>query len=129
MPDTYIFDENPWQKLKKPVEDGADIAVGVFKIRDEQRGKLGQCCIESEVVTKVVDKDPTCPYEWAWGLLAWKPHVWELFDPKTPHIGYALNPAIEKGLKVVPVYMDGDYYDCGTPDEFRDLLVILSKNK
>ena len=39
-----------------------------------------------------------------------------------PHIGYALSKALENNKKIHTKIIDGNYYDCGTPEEYLDLL-------
>ena len=39
-----------------------------------------------------------------------------------PHIGYAVKNAIEDNKKVNAFKVDGKYFDCGTPEEYVDLL-------
>lgn len=124
MPDTYVTDKTVYQKLANEMnQSNADVVVAVWKFRDDQRGKLGQCQIDGDRnVTRVVDKDLSCELEWVWGALAWRSSFWDFIDPKTSHVGYALNPAIDAGLVVKAVYMIGEYYDCGTPAEYIKLL-------
>lgn len=124
MPDTfYVGDSEVFAKLTKAIDTDIDVAVGVWKIRPDQRGKLGQCEIDSKGnISKVVDKDISCYYPWAWGVLAWKKIFWPFICPETSHIGYALNPAIKAGLKVKAVFMKGSYFDCGTASEYISLV-------
>lgn len=124
MPDTYVTDKFAYKKLADEMNrSNADVVVGLWKFREDQKGKLGQCQIDVDRnVVRVVDKDPTCDLEWAWGALAWKSSFWNHIDPKTSHVGYGLNPAIAAGLNVKAVYMEGEYYDCGTPSEYIKLL-------
>jgi dTDP-glucose pyrophosphorylase len=116
MPDTYWTDEQALAKLAVYVSEfGADVAVGAWRIRPDQRGKLGQLDMRGGRVTRVIDKNPTCPSEWAWGAIAWRPAFWQFIRPDMPHVGYALQPAIDAGLNVRAVPMTGSYFDCGTP--------------
>ena len=130
MPDTYFEDAQAFTKLRAAIDDGADLAVGHFETRPEQRASLGICAMKDNgELYKVVDKLPSNVHTRAWGVLAWRPSFWEHIDAATPHIGYAINPAIEAGLRVVPVAMDGRYWDCGTIDEYAHMLraTVLEK--
>jgi len=39
-----------------------------------------------------------------------------------PHIGYSFKPAIDNGLKLSFVLAEGRYYDCGTVDEYWEMV-------
>lgn len=120
MPDTYWTDEIALEKmivtLNKPE---IDVVVGVWQIREEQRGKLGQVRFnEYGRVFEIVDKDPYCPHEWAWGAIAWKDPFWNYIMGIDAHLGESINRACKIGYNVQAVKMTGDYYDAGTPDEY-----------
>jgi UTP-glucose-1-phosphate uridylyltransferase len=120
MPDTYIKDQEIIQKLMAELEKSEiDVVLGVWKIEKYQYGKLGQCLLdENDMVLEVIDKDKTCQYEYAWGVIGWKNKFWNFIEPITSHIGYALNPAISNGLKIKAIKMNGKYFDCGTIEEY-----------
>jgi NDP-sugar pyrophosphorylase family protein len=122
MPDTYFEDENAFLKLRAALDDGADVAVGLFETRPEQRTKLGMCLYESGQVAAVVDKPTETRFVWAWGVLAWRHVFWQHLRVDDPHVGYGLPRAIDAGLDVRAVPMDGQYWDCGTPDEYYALI-------
>lgn len=123
MPDTYFDDASAFSKLDDAVLEGqADIAVGVFKVRPQQHRKLGMCRIEGRRIVEVVDKPQQTDLEYAWGVLAWDYRLWSRMRPDDPHIGYALPRAIEERLDVRAVFMDGEYFDCGTPDEYFECI-------
>lgn len=123
MPDTYFDDQDCFVKLQEALDSGSDVALGVWKMRLDQRGKLGQVAIgPDDEVVDIVDKTEDCPLEWVWGVIAFKTGFWQFIDPMTSHIGYALKPAIDAGLKVTAVRMSGEYYDCGTPSEYLALI-------
>lgn len=129
MPDTYIEDDHCYAKLAAEIAD-CDVAVGVFYTRPEQRSKLGMVALGiSGAVLSVIDKPENTTYTLAWGVLAWKPIFWQHLKPEMPHVGYGLMPAIEAGLNVRAVMMEGQYFDCGTPDEYFDLIVHLHGEK
>lgn len=130
MPDTYIEDDQCYAKLAQALEDGADVAVARFHTRPEQRSKLGMLRLErGHKVIEVIDKPAETDLVFAWGALAWKPQFWEFLRPEDPHIGYALPRAIEANLRVWVSPMRGDFWDCGTPDEYFDLITHLHTEK
>lgn len=129
MPDAYIADDYAFIKLCDTLGQGADVAVGVFQTRPEQRSKLGMCRVEGFKVTEVIDKPAETDLIWAWGVLAWKPVFWQHIHADEPHIGYALPRAIAAGLDVRAVTMDGGYWDAGTPSEYFALIRHLTDEK
>jgi len=119
MPDTYWTDADTYGRLIETLLDGADVAVAVWRIRDEQRGNLGQCSVvEDNRIESVIDKDSECPLIYAWGAMAWRRSFWAHIHAHDAHLGIALTRAISAGLSVTAVPMSGNYYDCGTPDEY-----------
>lgn len=114
LPDTYFDYPEVYDKLLHRINQfGAEIAIGLWRIRTDQRGKLGQVDTYGDRCTRIVDKDPTCVLPWCWGAIAFAPLFWEFIQPDMPHIGLALQAAIDAGVKVWPVMMEGDYHDCG----------------
>lgn len=127
MADTYFDDAEAFVKLQTALLDGADVAVGVFQTRPEQRHKLGMVDFAPDgEVLRVVDKPAETKLTWAWGVLAWKPRFWNLLSAKDPHVGYALPRALAAEMDVRAVKMDGGYWDCGTPDEYFSLIRHLT---
>jgi NDP-sugar pyrophosphorylase family protein len=125
MPDTYFEDEQAFVKLAAELRDGADVAVGVFQTRPEQRHKLGMVEIAGCEVLHVIDKPAETDLTWAWGVLAWKPKFWNVIQANDPHVGYALPRALAGEMDVRAVRMDGGFWDAGTPDEYFDLITYL----
>lgn len=120
MPDTHWIEHNAYDTLNL---QHCDVNVALWKIRDNQRGKLGQCELDfDDRIVRVVDKNESCPFEFAWGAMAWSNKFWEFIKPDMPHIGYALQPAIDAGLKVMGTVIVGDYYDCGTLESYVECL-------
>lgn len=132
MPDSYFDDWAAFNKLNHAIQDGADVAVGLFLARDEQSSKLGMCDFDpkTQQIMQVVDKPVgKTPLAWAWGVLAWKPAFWDCIKASDPHVGFAIPRAIEAGLDVRAVKMDGEYFDAGTPDEYFALIRHLTTDK
>lgn len=116
MPDTAFLGESPYQKLFNGTKD---LNLSIWKIRDEQKGKLGQVLIgDDNCVLDCIDKDPDCDYEFAWGLQYFNRKYLNFLSPDQPHIGYGIVPAIKAGLSVGASTSAGSYWDCGTPSEF-----------
>ncbi len=120
MPDTYFLSENPFKVLNSVP---AIAEVGCWKIRDKQRGKLGQVLVNQDnLILDIVDKDYNCDYELAWGCLTFSRDLTKYIDVNDPHIGYALRNAMKSNdLKIQKV--EGDYFDCGTASEYIELLL------
>lgn len=129
MPDTYIEDAGVWDKLNAALNDGADVAVGLFQTTPEMRHKRGMCRVdENAAVVEVVDKPHEADLFWAWGALAWKPVFWGCINPMHPHVGYAVQRAIDERLDVrgVPIcYTARGFWDAGTPDEYFEMIRYL----
>jgi hypothetical protein len=68
------------------------------------------------------DKDPSCNYEFSWGALTFNRELLNYADSKDPHIGYAVRNALKSGENVDARKMHGKYFDCGTPNEYLDML-------
>ena len=126
MPDTYFGLAENFSELKKVniLLNKYDIVVILWKIKEYQYGKLGQINIdfESKTVIDIVDKDINCKYEYSWGLIGWTKKMNQYIDPKTPHIGYLINKALELGIKIGYVISDTEYFDCGTPAEYFEMI-------
>jgi UTP-glucose-1-phosphate uridylyltransferase len=122
MPDTWFEDDQVFVKLAGALEAGADVAVGVFRARYRQHLYGGMVDIHEGRVRDVIDKPAESGLAWIWGALAWKPVLWPLIHPADPHVGYALPRAIAKHLDVRPVFCNGPYWDCGTPEAYFDCI-------
>lgn len=129
MPDTYFEDEQAFVKLAAALDDGgnrpgADVVLGVFRARHDQYSQGGMCKLDGDVVYNVMDKmaEPRIGYDWIWGLMAWKPVFWDFLKPDMPHVGYGIMPAVHAGLDVRAVKLDGNYYDCGTPERYFEMI-------
>lgn len=130
MPDTYFEDARTFQRLSNALANGAMVAAALFHARPEQTHKLGMCDVceydDEWRITRVVDKPVQTTLTHAWGALAWTPDFWKFIAPEDPHVGYALQRAVAAGVDARPVFMDGGYWDCGTPDEYFALIRHLT---
>ncbi len=120
MPDTFFTGESPFELLDR---EPLICEIACWKIRDEQRGKLGEVLIdENNSVLQIVDKKPDNGFEFAWGALTFSKELIKYIDIKDPHIGYAVANALEKKEVIKALKLEGKYYDCGTPQEYLKLL-------
>jgi hypothetical protein len=126
MPDTYFGlaeDFNELTKLNILLKK-YDVVLVLWKIKEYQYGKLGQINIDTETKTiiDIVDKDINCRYEYSWGVIGWTNKMNQYIDPKTPHIGFLINKALELNIKIGYVISDTEYFDCGTPNEYFEMI-------
>ena len=96
--------------------------LACWKIRNEQRGKLGEVKIENGYVEKIIDKDINTGFDYSWGSILFNKEFEKYIKAEDLHIGYSAATALENGEKVGAYLMDGKYYDCGTPNEYIELL-------
>ncbi len=119
MPDTFFVGEQPYKKLS--VDSFASLAC--WKIRDEQKGKLGQVLVDhGNKVTDIRDKDINCDYELSWGAVSFSRDLINYMEITDPNIGMAVAKSIKNGEDVNCLMVDGEYFDCGTPREYFHLL-------
>lgn len=123
MPDTFYEGKLPYEQLSKLQ---GDLLLACWEIREEQKGKLGQVLFgggsENHKIVDSRDKDVTCTYDHSWGAMSFRRELLGLGNPEMPHTGYLIKPAIESGLDVEGFIVDGEYYDCGTPREYIQML-------
>lgn len=119
MPDTFFFGEKPYAILDTEPKM-ADLAC--WKIRNDQRGRLGQVLIQDKRVVEMRDKDPSCLFEHAWGALTFSRALLNYAESTDPHIGYAVRAALLSGVPIAANIMNGKYFDCGTPSEYLSML-------
>ena len=125
MPDTYFFGEKPYAILD-PKPKTADLAC--WKIRPDQRGKLGQVLIEDRKVSQMQDKNPDCTFEHSWGALTFNRELLNFANMGDPHIGYSVRNALLSGEMISAKQMHGKYFDCGTPSEYLEMLQEVLRN-
>jgi MobA-like NTP transferase protein len=118
MPDTYWDAADVYEQL---AHSDAVASVALWIMREDQRGRLGQCDVSNHAVSVVIDKDPTCEFPWIWGALSWSPAFWRYIQPEHTHLGQAIQAALDAGERIAPVLIDGDYHDCGTFDSYARL--------
>lgn len=130
MPDTVFDYEDVYRKLAHTVSASPyspQVAVAAFYARSGQHTQGGMLRVEDTGrVTEVIDKPDETDLAWIWGALAWQPAFWEYMHPDDPHVGYALPRAIAAGLDVRAVVCDGDFWDCGTPEHYFEMIRALT---
>lgn len=122
MPDTFFSGEQPYSFL---ASGRGMMNLACWRIREDQRGKLGQVKLASEpegVILESVDKDPTCTYTHSWGAMSFTRSILEYADPSMPHTGYMISKLLHSSVPVLGREMQGSYYDCGTPEEYIQML-------
>ncbi len=120
MPDTYFLGDKPYTILSSTPKL-AELAC--WKIRPDQRGKLGQVDIDNKgVVVDMKDKDPSCDFPVSWGAMTFSRDLMSYANPSDPHIGYAVQTALQSGALITARTMQGKYFDCGTPSEYLSML-------
>ena len=126
MPDTFYSLEKPWAYLS---EECDEFRVAAWKIRDNQRGKLGQVLISQDqdycLIQDVVDKDPNCSYEFLWGAFSCPRTEIQEADSQLPP-GEIIKSSIKKSNFPAVKVMSGRYFDCGTPLEYFELINLLT---
>lgn len=120
MPDTYWEAPNVYEQLSAALSDSI-VAAALFRARPGQR--LGMCATWRDRITGVIDKPEQTSLKWAWGALAWRPEFWQYIKPDDPHVGFALARAPEPRA----VCFEGNYWDCGTPNEYFHMIRHLTK--
>ena len=126
MPDTFFSGEKPYEFLSA---DSDRISVAAWKIREEQKGKLGQIAISErgpeQYIEDVVDKAQDCPYQFSWGAFSCSKSDINSADSKLPP-GEILKSRIKEGINPKVKIFSGDYFDCGTPSEYFELIRLLN---
>ena len=120
MPDTYFLGGQPYELLDPEPEF---VELACWKIRDEQKGKLGQINIgQFNQVTDMVDKDLACEFEYIWGALTFSKKISGYLHMTDPHVGYGIKNGMQRKEIVTAKKIEGEYFDCGTPSEYLKLL-------
>jgi hypothetical protein len=122
MPDTIFesTDSYNFENLK------GDLGLSLWKIREDQYGKLGQILVSPEgQVLDCVDKNPECRYDFSWGAMTFNRNFLMCLEMEFPHIGFGVLPALAAKLNVTSVLLPGRYWDCGTPIEYIRYLKTL----
>jgi len=122
MPDTYFVLNEELSEMKSMLNTNYNIVVIVWKIKDYQIGKVGQCRVENNEVVDVIDKDPHCDYPYFWGCIGWNSNMNQYINPEWETIGDLIKQSIEMNMKVGCIVSEGCYYDCGTFEEYFKMI-------
>tara|TARA_B100001093_G_scaffold295489_1_gene281810 strand:- start:17897 stop:18583 length:687 start_codon:yes stop_codon:yes gene_type:complete len=130
MPDTYFDNpEGVSESVRLLSQEDSIASICIWKIRSSQQGSVGQVSVDSNKVVSVKDKDAKCNFPYVWGTVAWKKELNNYIDEKDPHIGYAVQKAVENGEKISYVLNKGHYFDCGTVEQYWKLINYITLNK
>lgn len=120
MPDTYFLGQQPYDLLNPDTEI---CNLACWEIRDSQRGKLGEVNVDNNnLVIDMIDKKIDSGLKYSWGALTFNRNLIKYIDNKDPHIGYAVKNALIDSKKINATFIKGKYFDCGTPEEYVELL-------
>ena len=78
--------------------------------------------VKNKNVLEMVDKKPDNGFKHAWGALTFNRKLEQYINNQDPHIGYAVKESVNNGEKVSVSLVEGNYFDCGTPEEYIKLL-------
>lgn len=124
MPDTFYASRNPYLTLAQDPE--ADVKLALWATKPSQRGQVGSVELGAdEEILRCEDKSQAWDFGQHWGALRFNEPALELLDPRTPHVGFLINPSVAAGLKVIGTTIEGEYFDCGTFSEYRRCLTSL----
>lgn len=126
MPDTFFSDDDLINKMYSQYQENVEGTLGVWKIKENQKGKLGQCKISDKFVIDIKDKDINCNYKFFWGTLMWSKTLNKFISKHDPHIGFMAEKAINSNHLFNFQKAQNSYFDCGTFESYKELLL---KNK
>lgn len=129
MPDTHI-DYLSHQLINK-VSINENFIVGSFiwNIRNSQKEKIGLCNIDNDYIIDIIDKNSECNYNYGWGSIIFKKEFEKFIDKNDLHLGYSMKSAIANNQKIPYEIIKGQYWDCGTINEYKEYLNFLNEFK
>jgi len=128
MSDTYTSKLS--RKLIDELINNNEAYVGIYawNVRNTQLGKVGQCKIEDNVITDIVDKNEVCDYKYNWGSIVFKPEFEKYIMKENLYIEYSLKRAISKNKALCQI-MRGLFFDCETIQGYSDYIGYASQPK
>lgn len=121
MPDTYFSDDKTYEKIIS-ADTNHVASLICWKTRPSQEGKLGEVSFSNNgKLEAIIDKPGKQVYQHSWGAVTFTSDLYNFIDPQEPHIGYAIESAAQQN-NINCIEVEGDYYDCGTPDEYIELI-------
>jgi len=123
MPDTYMHGTNTniYKSLLHNTSTTTDLSLGLWKCREELRGRVGQILCEDGIIKSSKDKDPECNYEHMWGTMLFRKNLIRYIDPKLDHPGKQIQEWINSNLVLEGIEFEGDYMDIGTLKGLKEL--------
>lgn len=120
MPDTYYKGEQPYNVLDSEPQF---CELALWKIRDEQRGKLGEVRIDDNgMLLEIIDKNPKTNFKYSWGSLTFSDKFVKYIKKCDSHLGISVELALKNNQLATTKIINGDYFDCGTYQEYYDLI-------
>ncbi len=126
LSDTAFYGASYEHIYRKLIEDSADHCLGLFSIREDQFGKLGQ--VDTDSMGKVLsmqDKNLSCTFPAIWGLAKVPGSMLMNLNISDAHIGIGIEKLLAKGEYVSGVMNQAEYYDCGTFGEYSKYIQRL----
>lgn len=133
MPDTYWTTPDMYPQLIDRL-GGAIGVAGLWHTPPVYQNKRGMCRIHMTkdrdlFISEVVDKPKQITLEYGWGAIAWRAKFWQYINPYDKHVGFALQRAIAQGEYVRGHTREGQFFDCGTPDEYYECIQAVSNQR
>ncbi len=122
MPDTYFSNDKSYEKIISA--DRSSLANLIcWKTRPSQKGKLGEVSFSNDgKLQDIIDKPGNQVYEHSWGAITFTNDLYNFIKLDDPHIGYSIEEAFKDNKYISCIETDGDYYDCGTANEYIELI-------
>lgn len=129
MPDTNI--DYISNNLIDNMINNDELIVGsyLWNIRNSQKEKIGLCNIDDKYIIDIIDKNKNCDYYYGWGAMIFKKGFEKYINKDDLHLGYSMKLAINNYVKIPYEIIKGQYWDCGTIDEYKEYLNFLNDNK
>jgi hypothetical protein len=122
MPDTFFVGENPYKILLN--DEYSDLNLALWKIEKDQIGTLGQIKLDNKNnIIDIKDKDSKCKYELFWGAMRFNLNFINFINKNDSHPGLAIKPAITNNIKYKTSIINGKYFDCGTMDQYKKMIM------
>ena len=118
MPDTAFSNEYPYQRIASTLNNHT-LSLALWETSPTQLGKVGSVEIHQNVITNSIDKSSKIQYRYHWGAMAFNRHYLELLDYGMSSIGYGIKICIERSIEIDYSIFNGDYFDCGTFNEYK----------
>ncbi len=122
MPDTYFSNDKVYEKIIS-TDNNLLANLICWKTRPSQEGKLGEVSFSTDGnLEDIIDKPGKQVHEYSWGAITFKSDLYDFIKLEDPHVGYAIKSALKDNNYINCVEADGEYYDCGTADEYIELI-------